>query len=186
LPEGAHVRLRARLLDERGRHLAGGLAHLTVGLVVAGDPVEELDRAPVRRAVLETEDRESAHRVVRVPHRELVEQWPEAVHVARVVGRERAQRDQGGAAGSGALVLKPAPQELELLAEAELRDRAVRESAHAVVVAPRGRLDLVVPLGAKRRELPLRPGGASELLGARGGLGELHQTADSERDAGPT
>ena len=62
---------------------------------------------------------------------------------------------------------------LELLPKAELADRAVRNGALAVVAAAGGRLHLLVPLLAQRRELPL---GARlrKLVGLRGSLGEGH------------
>ena len=52
---------------------------------------------------------------------ELVQQRPHAVDDARVVAREQLEREQRGAAAGRALVLEPAPQQLDLLAEAELR-----------------------------------------------------------------
>ncbi|HXV03758.1 MAG TPA: hypothetical protein VFP24_09320 [Gaiellaceae bacterium] len=71
-----------------------------------------------------------------------------AVRVDRrgAVPREELQRQERGPAGGRALVLEPAPQELQLLAEAELPDRAVGDGALAEVLAARGALELVVPL----------------------------------------
>src|SRR6188472_4727461 len=103
--------LRSRLLDERCRDRARRLPHLAVGLVVAGDALEQLDRAAVGRSVAQTGDREAADGRVRIAHRELVERGSVGVDVARVVGRERAERDQGGATCGGTLVLEAAPDE---------------------------------------------------------------------------
>ena len=55
------------------------------------------------------------------------------------------------AARGRAVVLEPAPEELELLAEAELADRAIRDRALPVVAAAGRRFELVVPLLAQRR-----------------------------------
>ena len=106
------------------------------------------DRLPRRGAVLEADDRKPPHRDVRVARRELVEQRPVRVDVAGMVAREPLERDQGRAANGWALVLEPAAQQLELLAEPKLRDRAVRDGTHPVVGVARRRLDLVVPLAA--------------------------------------
>src|SRR4029079_9694701 len=137
-------------------------------------------------AVLQAQNRQAADRVVRVAHRQLVEAWPGAGRVARMIRRERAQRRQGRAARARALVLEPAPEQLELLAEAELGDRSIGKPTDAVVAAAGGGLDLVVPARPQLGKLALRSRRAGKLLGARRGLGELHQTAESERDAGPT
>ena len=51
----------------------------------------------------------------------LVQQRPHAVHDARVVAREQLEREQRRAAAGRALVLEPAPQQLDLLPEPELR-----------------------------------------------------------------
>ena len=71
--------------------------------------------------------------------------------------REAFERDQRRPAHRRAVVLEPATEQVELLAEAELRDRAVGERAHPVVVVAGGMLDLVGPLAAERRELLLVP-----------------------------
>ena len=76
--------------------------------------------------------------------------------------------------------------QLELLPEAKLADRPEGLAAQAVVRAPRRRLELVVPLGAEGRELTLVPGLPRERVGSRRCLGELHQTAENDRAAGPT
>ena len=62
----------------------------------------------------------------------------------------------------------------------------LEKAAHAVVAIPRGRLDLVVPVRPELGELALGASRASELLCARRGLRQLHQTAESEREPGPT
>ena len=100
------------------------------------------------------------------------------------VARELLEREQRRAAAGRALVVEPAPQQLLLLAEAELRERAVGERAHAVVGVPGGGLDLVRPLLAQVRE-PALVARLGELVRARGGLGE-GQAGCSERGAGPT
>ena len=87
----------------------------------------------LRRAVLEADDREPPNRHVRVAGRQLVQERPHAVDVAGVPPRETFERDQGRPARGGRLVLEPAPQQLELLPEAELRDGAVGLRPHAVV-----------------------------------------------------
>src|SRR4029078_11357790 len=70
--KGHFVLLRSRLLDERCRDRARGLPYLAVGLVVAGDALEQLDRAAVGRPVAETGDREPADGRVRTAHRDLL------------------------------------------------------------------------------------------------------------------
>ncbi len=108
---------------------AGGLAQLGVLLVGVGDPVEDLDRVALRRAVAQADDREPPDRDVRVARGELVEQRAERVDVAGVVPREALERDERRSARGRALVLEAAAQQLELLPEPELRDRPVRLSA---------------------------------------------------------
>jgi hypothetical protein len=85
----------------------------------------------------------------------------------RSLAREQLQREQGRSAGRRALVFEPAAQELELLAEAELADRAIGDGALAEVGAARRALELVVPLGSERRELLLRAG-RRQLIGLGG------------------
>ncbi|HEY7707112.1 MAG TPA: hypothetical protein VH968_08105 [Gaiellaceae bacterium] len=109
----------------------------------------------MRRPVLEDEDREPADCGVRVAGRQTVEERPVGVDVSRMVAREQLQREERRPAARRALVLEPAPEELELLAVAELADRAVRECALAEVLAARGALDLVLPLRPERRQLAL-------------------------------
>jgi hypothetical protein len=65
-----------------------------------------------------------------------------------MVPREQLERDERRAATRGALVLEPAPEQLELLAVAELSDRAICDGALAVVDAAGQPLELVFPLRA--------------------------------------
>ena len=89
----------------------------------------------------------ASRRTASLPSRgELVQQRPHAVDDARVVTREQLEREQRRAAAGRALVLEAAPQQLDLLAEAELRDRAVGDRPLAVVLRARRRLELLVPL----------------------------------------
>ena len=76
---------------------------------------------------------------------------------ARRVAREQLERDQRRAAAGRALVVEPAREQLDLLAEAELADRAVGDRPLAVVGAARRALDLVLPLAAEVGELALVP-----------------------------
>jgi hypothetical protein len=70
--------------------------------------------------------------------------------------RQALERDQRRAAASRALVVEPAPQELRLLAKAELADRPIRDSALPVVGRARFTLDLVLPLRPQLGQLALR------------------------------
>ena len=81
-----------------------------------------------RRSRSERDDREPPHRVVRVAGRELVQSGRNEFTSPGWSAESARQRDQRRAARSRALVLEPAPEQLELLAEAELRDRAVRHA----------------------------------------------------------
>ena len=102
-----------------------------------------------------------------------------------MVAREALERDQGRAARGRALVLQPAPDELELLAEAELRDRAIGLGADPVVGAPGRVLQLLVPLLAEGCERRLVTG-SGELVGASRGLGQVHEIEEAGRAPGPT
>jgi hypothetical protein len=82
-----------------------------------------------------------------------------------MVAREQLERDQRRSATRRALVFEPAPEELGLLPEAKLPDRAVRDRTLAVVGRAGRVLDLVLPLRAKARELLL-----ASLLGQGGGF----------------
>ena len=85
-----------------------------------------------------------------------------------MVARKQLEGDQRRATAGRALVLEPAPQELGLLPEAELPDRAVGDRTLAVVGRADRRLELVLPartqvgqltLGALARELVRLGGG---------------------------
>src|SRR4029450_7588864 len=80
--------LRPGLLHEERRDRAGGLAQVGVLLVALGDPLEDLDRVALRRAVLQAHHRETPDRGVRVARRELVQERSERVHVPWVGSRE--------------------------------------------------------------------------------------------------
>ena len=99
---------------------------------------------------------------------ELVEKGPDVVDEPRMVAREQLERDQRRAAARGALVLDPAPQELRLLSEAELANRAVRDRALPVVDRARRALELVLPTRPEVCELTLGAL-AGELVRLRGG-----------------
>jgi hypothetical protein len=97
-----------------------------------------------------------------------VEQRPVGVDRRRAVPREQLERQERRAPRRRALVFQAPAEQLELLAEAELPDRAVGDRPLAKIGASRGALELVVPFGAKRRQLRL---GACrrQLIGFRGG-----------------
>jgi hypothetical protein len=78
---------------------------------------------------------------------------------------EELERDEGRPAAGWAFVLEPAPQELRLLTEAELPDRAVGNGPLLVVVGTRRSLQLVPPLRPEPGELAF-----GSLLGERGSL----------------
>jgi hypothetical protein len=101
--------------------------------------------------------------------------------------REELERDQGGTAAGGAVVVEPAGEELDLLPEAELSDRAVGDRALAVVAAARRALDLVLPFAPQVRELSLLAL-PREGVGLRGCLleSQLARSPSSDRGAGPT
>jgi hypothetical protein len=102
------------------------------------------------------------------------------------VAREQLQGDQRGAAAGRALVVEPAREQLDLLAEAELTDCPVGDRALAVVGAARLGLDLVFPLPPQIREPPLVTR-LREGIGLGGCLLECQDgAAVSERGAGPT
>ena len=144
-----------------------GLAKSPILLVVGGDAFEDDDRVPLRRAVSQAQDREAPHDRVRIAGSQGVQERAIGVDRGRPLPREQLEREQGGAAGRRALVFEPAAQELELLPEAELADRAVRDGPLAEVGAARRALELVVPLGSECRELLLRAG-RRQLIGLGG------------------
>jgi len=112
------------------------------------------------------------------------------------IGRQMAE----GLAEAGAnLVLcarrvercEAAAEELQLLAEAELADGAIRDGPLLVVGAARLALDLVRPLRAHLGELALGPS-PRQLVGRRSGLRQVQlgtgapETSDRGRFTGPT
>jgi hypothetical protein len=133
-------------------------------------PLEQHDRVPLRRPVLQAENREPADRVVPVRRREVVQERPDAVDRARVVAREQLERQERGAAARRALVVEAAPQQLLLRPPAELPDRPERDRALPEVRAPHRRLELFPPTVAQLGELALRAR-LSELVGLYGSLG---------------
>ncbi len=112
---------------------------------------------------------------------------PDGVDRSGAVAREQLQRDQGGAAAGRALVVEAALEQLDLLAKAELADRPIGDRPLAVIGAPGGALELVLPLPAQVGELLLLA-----LLGESVGLGGCFREGQeawspfSERGAGPT
>jgi hypothetical protein len=145
-----HLRLsrllaRPRLLQQLCRDLPRGVAEPAILLVVLRKAVQEDDRVSLGRSVPETEDGQPPDRVVRIAVDQAVEQRPHGVHDSRAVAREELERDESRSPARRALVFQPAPQELGLLAEAELPDRTVGNGPLAEVAAPRRTLELVVP-----------------------------------------
>jgi hypothetical protein len=76
-----------------------------------------------------------------------VEQRAVGVDGRGPVPGQELEREERGAARRGALVLEAAAKELELLAVAELPDRAVGDGALAEVRAARRAFELVFPPG---------------------------------------
>jgi hypothetical protein len=151
-----------------------------------GEPLEENDRVAMGRAVLQADDRKPADCLVVVRGREPVESRADRVHRPWRVPRQQLQGDQRRAAAGRTLVVEPACEQLDLLAEAELADRPVGDGALAVVGAASAALDLVLPLPTEIGQPPL-----VSRLGERvclgGCLGEGQDVAAvSERGAGPT
>src|SRR6187402_1682172 len=97
--------LRPGLLHEERRDRACGLAQVGVLLVALGDPLEDLDRVALRRAVLQAHNREAPDGGVRISSRQLVQQRPECVDIAGVRSRQALERDERRAAGCRAVVL---------------------------------------------------------------------------------
>ena len=159
---------------ELGRNPSRRATKLAILLVVLADVLEQGDRISMGRAVPEAEHGESANRLIRIAVRERVQERPSGVDRPRAIPGEALERDQRRASGGGALVLDPAPEQLELLAEAKLADGAVGDGTLAVVRAPCGSLQLVLPSRAQNRQLAL-----CALLGERSRLrrscGELRQ-----------
>jgi hypothetical protein len=84
-----------------------------------------------------------------------MEKRPHRVDEPWMLAREELERDQRRATAGRALVVEAAPQELRLLTEPELPDRAVRDSTLAVVGRPRLTFDLVLPPGSQLGQLAL-------------------------------
>ena len=80
--------------------------------------------------------------------------------------REALEGNQRRPAAGRALVVEPAPQQLDLLAVSELADRAIRDRTLPVVGRPCQALDLVLPLRTELGQLLL-----GALLRERGRLG---------------
>ena len=95
-----------------------------------------------------------------------------------MVAGEKLEREERRAAAGRAVVLEAAPEELGLLREAELADRAVGERALAEVVVADRRLELLVDVAAQVGERAL------VRLGVRGGGFARGSTRD--RRAAPT
>src|SRR4029453_14007224 len=127
-------------------------------------------------------DGEPAHSRVRVVVRQRVQERPHTVHEARMVPRQKLQREERRAAAGRARVLEPAAQELGLLVEAELSDRAVGDRALLIVLAPRGGFEVFVDRAAEIGERALVLGPPRP----RDGLCERQLVAVIERGAGPT
>jgi hypothetical protein len=118
--------------------------------------------------VVEAEHGEATDGLVVVVGGELVQQRSNVVDQAGMVAGQQLERDQRRPAAGRALVLEPAPQQLRLLPEPELTDRAVGDSALAVIGRPGRSLDLVLPARPEIRELTLRAL-SRELVRLRGG-----------------
>jgi hypothetical protein len=141
----------------------------------------------MRRAVTQADDREPSYRLVVVRRQEPMEDRAGRVDRRRRVAREQLERDERRPAHGRALVLESAPEQLELLPEPELPDRAIRDRALAVVSAAGRPLELVRPLQPEIGELALRAA-LGELLGLRGCFLQRQEPTSpfSDRGAGPT
>jgi hypothetical protein len=125
--------------------------------------------------------------VVVVPGGEAVERRPHRVDGAGAVARQAFERDQRRAATGRTLVVEAASEELDLLPEAELGDRAEGDRPLAVIGAARGRFDLVLPFPPEVGELALLAL-RREGVGSSGCLGEGQGAWPpfSDLGAGPT
>ena len=130
------------------------------------------------------DDRQPPHGLVAVVRHQLVQQRPHVVDDAGMVARELLEREQRRAAHRRAVVLEPAPQQLDLRAEAELPDRAIGDRALAEVRAARRGLELVVPLRAQLRELALLAL-AGERVGRRRSVRQRRSQRRRASGAGP-
>jgi len=85
-----------------------------------------------------------------------------------MVAREQLKREQRRPTAGGALVFEPTAEELGLLPEAKLPDRAIRDRPLTVVSRPCCALDLVLPLRPEPGELLLAtPLGQGVRFGSR-------------------
>ena len=124
--------------------------------------------------------------MVVVTARQPVQLRANGVHGAGRVTGEQLERDQRRAATGRTLVVETAGEELDLLTEAELPDRAIGGRALAVVLAAGGALDLVVPLPAQVGQFALVALGREGIC-LRGCLLEGQARSPfNERGAGPT
>jgi hypothetical protein len=85
--------------------------------------------------------------------RQLVQTRADVVDEARMVPGQELERDERRAATGRALVLEASPEQLGLLAVAELADRAIGDGPLAVVRRPSEAFDLVLPARSEPREL---------------------------------
>src|SRR5207244_1851815 len=132
------------------------------------------DRLALRRAISKTDDRESADRLIRVRGHHRVQHRPDRVDDTRAVLRQELYGEERRTAGCRALVLETTSEELELLAEAELSDRPIRNCTLPIVAAAGRRFELVLPFLAQGGQLTL---GAClrELVRLGGCLDEGHR-----------
>ena len=143
---------------------------------LVGEPFRRQTTASRRTAALSSLDDEA------------VEKRPHGVDGARPVAREQLQRDQRRPSARRALVLDPAAEQLDLLAEAKLADRAVRGRTLAIVGASHGGFQLVLPLAPEIGRVPLLAP-LRERIGLGGSLGQRprsHETVSRDRLGGPT
>src|SRR5207249_2715750 len=106
------------------------------------------------------------------------------VDLPRRVARKQLEREERRAAAGRAFVLQPTAEELGLLAEAKLADRAVGDGPFAVLARPHRLLELVRPLAPQVGKLALLAL-LRQLVRDSGCLGE-RQTDVSDRSEGPT
>src|SRR5207249_3352211 len=116
---------------------------------------QKRDRVSRRSAVLEAEDGEAAHSLIGIGIRERVQPSTVRIDQARMLTGEQLEGEERRAAAGRTLIVEPAPQELGLLVEAKLPDRAIGDSALAVIAAPRRAFEVVRNLAAEVGERPL-------------------------------
>ena len=107
-----------------------------------------------------------------------MQERPDLVDDARIPAGEELNRDERVASRRRTLVLQPAAKQLELLAEPEETDRAVRHGTLAVVGAAGRGFDLVVPLLSQRCELAFRAS-LGKLVRLRRRFEKSHAARDS-------